>query len=249
MDPYLEGNLWTTVHGHLGSEIVRQLAPRLRPKYVPLLQERFVLVTPDSISGAELSIYPDVGVTGVPTPPAPGSTATAAPLHLETVIPETIRQYSVEVRDVANRQLVTAIEILSPTNKRGDGRQEYLGKRARLLRSHAHLLEIDLLRAGQRVPMRDPLPTVPYFVLLSRVAKRPDTEVWPITLQEPLPSVPVPLLPGDPDAELDLQRTLTTVYDVASYDLLIDYTQPPEGPLSASDAAWIEERLRPFRGG
>lgn len=60
---------------------------------------------------------------------------------------------SIEIRDVARRQLVTAIEILSPTNKRGEGRLEYLAKRRRLLLSTAHLMEIDLLRQGQRVPI------------------------------------------------------------------------------------------------
>ncbi|RLT43090.1 MAG: DUF4058 family protein, partial [Chloroflexi bacterium] len=36
MAPYLEGPLWTTLHFTLGAEIVRQLAPRLRPRYLVL---------------------------------------------------------------------------------------------------------------------------------------------------------------------------------------------------------------------
>src|SRR5262249_34433793 len=40
------------------------------------------------------------------------------------------------------RRLVTVIEILSPTNKRGDGYEEYRDKRERILRSTAHLMEI-----------------------------------------------------------------------------------------------------------
>src|SRR5205823_2575020 len=75
-------------------------------------------------------------------------------------IPEGIAvpHVTIEIRDAANRQLVTAIEVLSPTNKRGDGRSEYLAKRQRLLLSTAHLMEIDLLHQGQRVPMQQPLP-------------------------------------------------------------------------------------------
>ncbi|MDQ4078698.1 MAG: DUF4058 family protein, partial [Chloroflexota bacterium] len=42
MDPYLEGSLWTTVHFSLSAEIVRQLAPRVRPRYLVLPVERFV---------------------------------------------------------------------------------------------------------------------------------------------------------------------------------------------------------------
>ena len=33
MDPYLEGNLWPDVHQALASEIRRQLANQLRPRY------------------------------------------------------------------------------------------------------------------------------------------------------------------------------------------------------------------------
>jgi hypothetical protein len=63
-------------------------------------------------------------------------------------------------------------------------------------------------------------------------------------MEQPLPSVPVPLLPGDADATLDLQQALTTVYDIIGYDELIDYSQPPPGPLTPEQRAWVEERLR-----
>jgi hypothetical protein len=208
MDPYLEGSLWTTVHTQLTAEIARQLAPKLRPRYLALTTERFVLEMPESV-------------------PVPHTT--------------------VEIGDTANRQLVTAIEVLSPTNKRGEGREEYLAKRRRMLLSTAHLLEIDLLREGQRVPMRTPLPPAPYVAFLSRAENRPVTEVWPVTLAEPLPTVPVPLLPGDPDVSLDLQLALSTIYDLLGYDLAVDYNRPPEVPLPAEAAACAEERLRAFR--
>jgi hypothetical protein len=53
-------------------------------------------------------------------------------------------------------------------------------------------------------------------------------DVWPITLDQPLPSVPVPLLAGDADVTLDLQAAFTNIYDVIGYDLAVDYTRPPE---------------------
>jgi hypothetical protein len=165
-------------------------------------------------------------------------------LELATVIPTPIPHVTVEIRDTASRQLVTAVEVLSPTNKRGDGRQEYLAKRRRILLSTAHLLEIDLLRQGQRVPMQRPLPPAPYFIFLSRAEKRPLTEIWPISLKEPLPVVPIPLLPEDADVALDVQQVFTTTYDLLGYDLALDYTQPPEIPLLKEDAAWAEARLR-----
>jgi hypothetical protein len=167
-----------------------------------------------------------------------------APLELATIIPTPIPHVTIEIRDTANRQLVTAIEVLSPTNKRGDGRQEYLAKRRRILLSTAHLLEIDLLRQGQRVLMQKPLPSAPYFIFLSRAEKRPLTEIWPISLKEPLPVVPIPLLPGDADVALDMQHVFTTTYDLLGYDLALDYTQPPEIPLPQAEVVWAEMLLR-----
>jgi len=247
MDPYLEGSLWMTVHTQLSAEIARQLAPKLRPRYLAMTTERFVLEMPDSVAIATTSLYPDVGVTPTLRRAPPGNMGTAIappPLQLATAMPTPVPHVTVEIRDTANRRLVTAIEVLSPTNKRGEGREEYLAKRGRLLLSTAHLLEIDLLRVGQRVPMQQPLPPASYFVFVSRADSRPLIGVWPIALNEPLPSVPVPLLPADPDVPLDLQLALTTVYDLLGYDLAVDYSRPTEVPLPAEEVTWAEERLR-----
>jgi hypothetical protein len=140
--------------------------------------------------------------------------------------------------------LLACIEVLSPTNKRGTGREEYAAKRFQILSGPAHVLEIDLLRVGTRFPTAQPLPDTPYFVFLSRSGRRAVVEVWPIALEQPLPLVPVPLLPGDPDVPLDLQRALHTVYDIIGYDDLIDYSQPAPGSLTPTQLAWVEEQLR-----
>jgi hypothetical protein len=214
------------------AEIARQLAPKLRPKYLALTAERFVMELPEPVAVTVMGTYPDLAVaesrrTGIPTP---------------------IPHITVEIRDTAARRLVCAIEVLSPTNKHGEGRGECLAKRQRLLLSTAHLLEIDLLRSGQHVPMEQPLPPAPYIVLLSRVDSRPLTEVWAVALEQPLPVVPVPLLPGDADAPLDLQLAFTTASDVVGYDLAVDCSSPAEIPLSGSDAAWAAARLREALG-
>jgi hypothetical protein len=163
---------------------------------------------------------------------------------MATLIRTPVPHITVEVRDVARRHLVTVIEILSPTNKRGDGYKEYVEKRERILRTSTHLMEIDLLRKGHRVPMRGRMPSVPYFVFICRVEKRLATDVWPITLDQPLPEVPVPLLAGDPDVKLNLQQALTNVYDESALRYMIDYSKPPEVPLLPEQAAWVDEHLR-----
>jgi hypothetical protein len=246
MDPYLEGSTWMNFHGQLCAEIARQLGPRLRPRYVALLTERFVTEIPEGLAITTASLSPDVGMVehsswvagtqhhGVAT----------APLHLTTVIPEPVLHFSVEIRDRAENRLVACIEVFSPTNKHGDGYLEYQRKPNRVLNSTAHLLEIDLLSQGQRIPMRDPLPEAPYFVFLGRFETRPVTDVWPVYFDQSLPVLPVPLLPDDPVVPLDLQQAFSTVYDVCSYDLIIDYSQPPEVPLPGDAVAWADNRLR-----
>jgi hypothetical protein len=247
MDPYLEGSEWTSVHTELSSEIARQLAPKLRPKYIVRTTRRFVTEMPEDVSIVAGDIYPDVGVLGIARQSAVGEGSVALarpPLQLTTVIPARIPHVTIEIRDVVNRELVTAIEVLSPTNKRGEGYREYLHRRWRFLSSMAHLMEIDLLRIGRRVPMQESLPPAPYFVFLSRAERRPIVEVWPIQLNMRLPVVPVPLLSSDPDVSLDLQLVLSTVYDALNYDLSVDYTRSPEVPLEGEDAAWAAECLQ-----
>ncbi len=149
MDPYLEGDLWTTVHTDLCAEIARQLSPRLRPKYVALSTRRIVLAPPDESEGLSCLPFPDVAVVSSHVPGcSAGAAVASAPLVVAASLPEPIPHVSVEIRDVAERRLVTCIEVLSPTNKRGPGREEYAGKRLQILSGGAHLVEIDLLRVG-----------------------------------------------------------------------------------------------------
>jgi hypothetical protein len=159
------------------------------------------------------------------------------------VVPEVVPNVTIEIRDSADHQLVTAIEVLSPSNKRGQGRKDYIARRDRFLLSTVHLMEIDFLRTGERVPMGAALPPHPYFVLLSRGDRRPMTEAWPIALSDHLPKVPIPLLAGDADVPVDLQKAFTSMYDIFAYDLDIDYSLPPEIPLRDDEWEWTKTIL------
>jgi hypothetical protein len=143
-----------------------------------------------------------------------------------------LRLFRVEVRATATQQLVTAIEILSPVNKRPghDAYVDYQRKRRDLLRSAAHLLEIDLLRGGERPPLEDPVPPAPYYVVLSRAEQRPRVQVWPLQHTDRLPVLPVPLLEPDPDVTVDLAAAVAAVYERGAYEPQIDYRQPPPPP-------------------
>lgn len=254
MDPYLEGELWGSFHAQLIAEIARQLAPQLRPKYLALMEKRFVTYDPAPEDGVLVSTagderswtVPDVAVVDVTErrTPTGGASTLTAPLQLETVMAGPVPQHWIEIRDAANRHLVTAIELLSPANKSGEGRFEYYERRGKLLASTAHLMEIDLLRKGKRPPMRERLPDFPFFAFLSRAHRRPVTEVWPIRLDEPLPRVPVPLVRPDPDVTMNLQEAFVTVYDQLGYDLAVDYRRPPEVKLPEAHRDWAAQRIR-----
>ena len=172
------------------------------------------------------------GPIAIARPPLTGTVAQAVPVHM----------VSVEVREVGSARLVTAIEILSPVNKRRghEARDEYVEKRRKLMRSPVHLVEIDLLRNGERLPTQEELPDAPYFVFVHRGRSSPEIGIWPLSFTSRLPVLPVPLLVPDPDQPLDLGAAVSAIYDRASYDLRIDYTKPPPKPdLPPDIAVWL----------
>lgn len=257
MDPYLEGEMWQEFHERLAHQISEQLLKVLPARYVALLAKRYVLHRPAvglmSLPEDHRVIYPDVHVAQTPrigeamvAYEAQAVTQPAA--RLASLVTEAEPVVSVEVRDVADRRLVTVIEILSPVNKMGDGAMEYVEKRAAIMQTSVHLLEIDLLRRGGRVIFETDPPPADYYVYLSRFTNRPYTDVWAIGLRDRLPVLPVPLLPPDDDVVLDLQRAVNACYDLVRYERLLDYTAaPPPPPLSEADAAWLAERLAAVR--
>jgi hypothetical protein len=241
MDPYLEApTLWPDVHETLSTIIREQLTPLLAPKYITELHTQIVIEQP--ADGTEQVRVPDVSVArrGGTTTREPSPTYGAqAPLRLRVPMPIPTRLVTVHIRLRENDRLVTVIEVLSPVNKRpGPGRDEYLEKRASLLDSNAHLVEIDLLRRWPRMPLEGALPDSAYLIMVSAAYERPHCDVWPIGLQNLLPIIPIPLLRPDPPVPLNIGAALDTGYERARYDLRIDYGAPPVPPLSPEDEAW-----------
>ena len=171
-----------------------------------------------------------------------GAAVLEAPTYV--VLPELDieRESFLEVRDRQSRELVTVVEVLSPTNKRpGDHRGQYLNKRADLLQSPVHLVEIDLLRGGPPLPPTD-RPGGSYSVLVSRAQTRPRAGFWPFGLRDPLPTVPVPLKGADADARLDLRAILDRVYDESGYGYFL-YDHEPDPALNDDDANWARSLI------
>lgn len=250
MDPYIEDpEIWSDFHGGVADEMRAELNSVLQPRYVARMTPR---VTYEIVEIAERhSVRPDVGIWQ-PQPPQETMTdgvavITATPVESLVPMELPLRLYTVEVRETGTLRLVTAIEILSPVNKRPshEAFSDYLRKRRQLLRSDTHVIEIDLLRGGERPPLDRPVPPAPYYVTLSRAHCRPIVEVWPIQLWEKLPVLPVPLLEPDPDVPLDLGAVVSTVYERGAYARLIDYRLPPPPPaFSEAEATWLDVHLR-----
>jgi hypothetical protein len=255
MDPYLEGYLWPDVDNALAAKIRQLLAPLLRPRYMARLA---VYVVEDISPEGDIGImYRDVEIMqadrAASTPsatPLRETPATAsrvsyppAPLTLPALQAIDVQLISVDIHDTAHTRLVTSIEILSPVNKRESGITTYRQKRHRLYHGGVHLLEIDFIRRGTRPFAHPRLPDVPYVVALTR-AHTATTDVWPLSFQDALPAVPIPLNPPDEDIVLDLSVALAAIYDEAGYDLSIDYRQPPPPPeLSETEVTWVRELL------
>jgi hypothetical protein len=264
MDPYLEAPaIWPDLHDALAGEIRGELNRSLPGPYYARLEMRpeIGIVEED---GSRQWIVPDVAVVRQGQQPE-GPAAAVAVLEPEqaetarsievTIRGATIRHPFVEVRDpTQGHKLITLIEILSPSNKRrGLDRQAYRKKQDEVLESDASLIELDLLRNGERVLPHvelaaavgriEPPPT--YLVLINRGWRRLTYQVIPVGLRGPLPRIPIPLKPGEPELPLDLQTIFNRAYDGGPYRRgAVDYGRPPVPPLSGDDATWAEAVLR-----
>jgi len=141
------------------------------------------------------------------------------------------------------------IEFLSPTNKRrGKPQDDYRKKQDELWEAGVSLVEVDLLRAGQRVLMLadHEIPAVertPYAACVHRGTESYRFEYYGIPLRQRLPAIRVPLRSADTDAVLDIQALVEHAYANGAYDDL-DYSCEPKPPLSGEDATWADELLK-----
>lgn len=246
MDPYLEQpGLWPDLHNSLIVALRDDLAPRLRPRYYVAIEERTYTVEPGDLVFAGRS---DVAVVRPGQAPeaagAPAQGADGGAVIVEVELPDLVRETYLEVR-AADGQVVTLLEILSPTNKRpGEGRGQYLRKRRAVLGSLTHLVELDLLRAGEPMPLQRWSGRSDYRIMVSRGDLRPRALLLPFGVRQPIPPFQLPLYPGDPEPTVALGPLLHALYDRGAYDLRLSYSGAPDPPLDGADAAWADDLLR-----
>jgi Protein of unknown function (DUF4058) len=107
--------------------------------------------------------------------------------------------------------------------------------------SKTHLVEIDLLRAGEPLPMLGAAQS-DYRILVSASGSRPQAQLYAFNIRQEIPQINIPLLQSA--VTLDLQSLVHQVYDRARFKLAIDYQQLPYPQLSHKDRAWLSELLQ-----
>jgi hypothetical protein len=255
MDPHLESPvIWPDVHHEFISQIRTALNPSLVPRYVARVELR-VYISDDDDPGRQ-ALVPDLrvekstGRKGAKQPKKELAVAGTEPLIVPTLMDEEIEEAVLKIIHVESEELVTLIEVLSPTNKiRGSrGRKSFMGKRQEIMSTEVHWVEIDLLRAGVPSVTDPPLrPSSDYRILVSRGDQRTRTRYWPVGVRQPLPVIKIPLRGKDPEVPLDLGAVFRAVYDNAAYDMTVDYRKELQPVLEGDDAKWAKELLRGWR--
>jgi hypothetical protein len=257
MDPFLEHPaVFPDLHDRLVTRLSEALQAQLPEPYYAVIGSRIWV----EFSGR--SIGPDVKVLRPPVEsskaPSGGGVAVAPPIRPKPVVVrvphDERRETFVEIyTKLANERLVTVLEVLSLTNKTpGEhGRNLYLQKQREVLSSQTHLVEIDLLRGGTHttaVPLDLALEKAgpfDYHVCVHRFDNLEDYVVYPIRLEDRLPEILVPLLPGDPAVPLDLQAVFDPCYDTGPYRRRLRYgANQPVPPLPLWQVEWTTRLLR-----
>ncbi len=256
MDPYIEGPaVWPDFHNRFiaaFSDAVNSLLPA--PYYSAIANRIYV-------EDSDRRIEPDVDVLFPPDSfdermdhtggIAIADVAQARPVIVHSPSEEITEWFAEIYAAPGGEQLVTTIELLSPSNKRtgSEGRVLYLQKQREMLASRVNLVEIDLLRAGSHSTSvalraaRRKAGKFDYHACVHRFASRSDYELYPILLSQILPTIAIPLLTKHPDLQLPLQPIADRCYESGQYARRVRYESEPPGPLTDGQRVWVASRL------
>lgn len=249
MDPYLEPH-WLDVHTSLVSGARDVLNQQLPADLIASAEER-IAIEGETIADERL-VAPDVRIFE-PTSESPyavaeqGSGVVTLPYRLVAQVEPIVERF-IKIIDPGNERLVTVIEFVSPTNKRGEGLYAFRAKRAELLVCGVNFVEIDLVRAGDWRALLRPHTTTNGASLYRATIRHPfdpaAVQLQPITLRDKLPDLPIPLRAKDPPVTLELQPLLNRAYDNGRYARRIDYRRELDPSLDADETAWADQLLR-----
>ena len=250
MNPYLEQpRLWPEVHNELIALLWSSMAAQMPLGCRLAIEERLEVWETSLVDDSSRYVVPDLSVTQRREAEIEVALKerTIPEGGIEVMIPVPMRVTFLEVR-AESGQVVTVVEVLSPTNKvPGRGRMDYLSKRNDVLESDVNLVEIDLLRAGDPMPLATTVPDCHYRILVSRERQRPRAYLLPFMIQEAIPKFLLPLRLGDDELTVDLGSMLAQMHRMSRYNSFLDYDSPPPGPaLEPDHGQWVEERIAEF---
>jgi virulence-associated protein VagC len=252
MDPYLEQPaFWSSFHSRLIVAIADYIAPQIMPKYYIEVETRTYSQSADSellIGIPDAVVFSSVDKFTLPQNITDDTSSVAIlnrPQQVRLPMRVEVKERYLEVRELGTDAVITAIELLSPANKRtGKGRVAYEEKRQQILDSASHFIEIDLLRSDTPILMTGNNFNWDYRILVSRSEQRPIADLYGFMLPEPIPIFPLPLKSEDKELAIDLQSILNGVYERAGYRFRIDYRQPVPSPvLSQAEQEWVTTLL------
>ncbi len=247
MDPFLESQEWEDFHSRMITALSDRLSPGVQPDYVVRVERRIYVERPEE--DTDTFRRADVAILAMDSGPATGlletTDSSAFAVECELPMPVERQETYLVVRERESMEVVTVIELLSPANKRprSDGRREYLSKRNEFLSSSSHLVELDFLRGGKRLPVIGSLPPGDFYAIVSRAYRRPRCSVYAWTLKNKLPTIPIPLKRSDVDAQVALQEVFDIVWQRARYDLSVIYRISPDPPFNAIETEWAKTLL------
>jgi hypothetical protein len=247
MDPYLDAH-WLDVHATLVTSARDMLNQRLPEDLIARSEERLAIDAPDW--EVAMGYRPDVQVfsPGRSDPETEGGLMIEAPFKLVVDL-EPFTERFIKIIHPEDQRLITVIEFISPTNKHGKGMEKYQAKREELQESGVNVVEVDLCRRGDWRMLLRPHSCPREAVATYRTVVRPGGQrrgayLYPMPLNKPLPAIPIPLRPEDPQVLLELQPLIDQAYVNGRYSRTIDYRRPPDPPLEGDDSAWAAELLK-----
>lgn len=248
MDPYIEpSGMWGDFHGSLLTFIRGELNAHLPEGYVASI-ELFVWTCEEEQGKRRQVREPDVFVREDETSGGSGLVVETITAPTTIVLPRLTkrkRKY-VQVTDIRTKKVVTAIEVLSPSNKKGGtDRGVYLEKRTEYLATKLSFVEIDLLRGGKRPPLGKGHPEVTdYYAMVSRSWEFPRAGVWTFGIRDPLPLLPIPVTADHGATPLNLRACVDLAYDGGRYSTSLPYDEPLRPRPRDQDRGWIAQTLK-----
>jgi Protein of unknown function (DUF4058) len=249
MDPWLEDSeVFPNLHACLITHLQEAINAVLPPGYVATTK---TIVWVDD----ELRREPDVSLFGRDREPNSHATSTMTLTGLVAIgqakTSDPWEEPYLEILSTKGKRLVTAVEVLSPSNKRaGDtGRKMYQEKQKEIRLAGVNLVEIDLLRGGSHstilslMQLQKAIGQFDYHISVL-VGHSMTYHAAAIRLTDRLPTIGIPLDPEIPEVKIDLQPLLDRCYDGGRYTELVNYRHPCDPPLTPEQQMWAEGILR-----